>query len=517
MKKRKKSLHFSVFIGGMCISMWIGAVCLQPVRADGTFVPKQENAVSDKKEDTKEDVSREQRTEISGKQKEEIEVCLETAKKIFAWKKKETNSGRHLLSGKNLTQAAQADLDWYVLAMARIGYEEECEAYAQAMKQEIAKLYEREEKIDANQATIWHRLILTLLAVGEDPANLAGNDGSLINLVADGIYDRGKTASLGQQGLNGYIWGLIALDSMPYAVPEGAYDTRNSILKAILAAQNEDGGFGLGGAVSDVDMTAMALQALAPYELYARQLKGTRAQEEAAEGAAEGRAEKAAAEEIGEAAGGRTEEETNKKQNISSDIIIDEVDTALYPQIEEAVDRALLYLQAHQQKNGAMGNAGQAVLESTAQTIVALSALKIDIKTETSFIKDGKTLLDGLLSFRCADGSFRHLPDEEEGNSISSAQAACALTAYIRVLYRANSLYDMRPEHTAVGMVEKESQEPMADYGQLKREEQEKTDQSRRIFFIIITATVLAAGAGSLAGMKKRQKKKARMEDEWNE
>lgn len=189
----------------------------------------------------------------------------------------------------------------------------------------------------------------------------------------------------------------------------------------------------------------------------------------------------------------------------------------MYPKIEEAVDEALLFLQAHQQKNGAMRNGGETVLESTAQTIVALSALKIDLKTEKSFIKDGRTLLDGLMSFRCADGSFRHLPDEEEGNSLASAQAACALTAYVRVLYRANSLYDMRPDRIAVGAVEREKQEPLADYRQLEQKEQEKADQNRRIFFIIITMVVIAAGVGSLAGMKKRQDKKARMEDEWNE
>lgn len=251
MKKTKKFLRLAVFTGCMCISVRIGAVCRQPVRAERTFVPKQESAASDEKEERKEEISREQ--------KEEMDTCLAAAEDIFAWKKKETNSGQHLLSGKNLAQAAQADLDWYVLAMARIGYEDKYEAYVQVMKQKITAMYEREEKIDANQATIWHRLILTLLAAGEDPSKLVGSDGNPINLVADGVYDRGKTVSLGQQGLNGYIWGLIALDSMHYTIPEGAYDTRNSILTAILEAQNEDGGFGLGNTVSDVDMTAMAV------------------------------------------------------------------------------------------------------------------------------------------------------------------------------------------------------------------------------------------------------------------
>lgn len=480
MKKRKRFLRLAVFTGCMCTEVWLGNVCRQPVLLNQTYVLAEENAASDKEDGSEKKAVKERQ--------EEIETYLAVVEDIVSWKKKETNSNQNLLSGKNLTQAAQSDLDWYALAMARIGYEDEYEAYADAMKQNIAALYEREEKIDANQATIWHRLILTLLALGEDPAKLTGNDGNKINLVADGIYDRGKTVSLGEQGLNGYIWGLIALDSMRYAVPEGAFDTRNSILTAILNAQNEDGGFGLSGTVSDVDITAMAVQALAPYDLYAGEMRKEQQQET-----------------------------TEENENMSSHSAFDEVDAALYPKIEEAVDQALLYLQAHQLKNGAMGSGGQAALESTAQTIVALSALKIDAKTEESFIRDGHTLLDGLMSFQCADGSFRHLSDDEEGNSLSSGQAAYALTAYVRVLYHSNSLYDMRPEKTAVGTLEKEEQMFLADYGQLEKEEQIKTKKNRGIIFIIVGAAGTAAGAGCFVGMKKRRDKKVRMEEEWDD
>lgn len=48
-------------------------------------------------------------------------------------------------------------------------------------------------------------------------------------------------------------------------MPEDAAYTREEILAAILEAQEPDGGFGLTAGASDVDITAMALQALAPY------------------------------------------------------------------------------------------------------------------------------------------------------------------------------------------------------------------------------------------------------------
>lgn len=462
MKNKKWLLCWEILVACIYICVWIGHACCYA--ADS-------------------------RTPV---RKQEIQTCQAAAKDIFSWKKNETNAGEYLLSGENLENAADSDLDWYVLAMARMGCEDHYQAYANAMKQKIAAWYAREEKIDANQATIWHRLILTLLAMGEDPTKLVGTDGNVINLVADGIYDRGKTISLGEQGLNGYIWGLIALDSMQYAVPQGAYDTRDSILTAILAAQNEDGGFGLGGAVSDVDMTAMAVQALAPYDLYAKERKKEKDSPKTAQ----------------------------NEENISSVSAFDEVDAALYPRIEEAVEHALLFLQAHQQKNGAMGNEDEAVLESTAQTIVALSALKIDSKTEKTFIQNGKTLLDGLLSFQCADGSFRHLADEEEGNSLSSAQAAYALTAYVRVLYQANSLYDMRPEETRIGVFEQEGQKkqkPLAEYRQLEQKQQKK-DKAKKVKILAAAGVILAAAVVfGFVGAKRKQEKNMRMEEEWNE
>ena len=67
--------------------------------------------------------------------------------------------------------------------------------------------------------------------------------GETINLVADGVYDRGKTEDLGAQGINGLTWGLLLLDSRGYSVPAGAADTRETILTRILSAQSAERGF----------------------------------------------------------------------------------------------------------------------------------------------------------------------------------------------------------------------------------------------------------------------------------
>ena len=84
--------------------------------------------------------------------------------------------------------------------------------------------------------------------MGGDPTNIGTDENGLpINLIADGTYDRGKTTPLGRQGINGWIWGLITLDSMRYNIPDGAYYTRDDIIIEILRQQLSDGGFALSG------------------------------------------------------------------------------------------------------------------------------------------------------------------------------------------------------------------------------------------------------------------------------
>lgn len=77
--------------------------------------------------------------------------------------------------------------------------------------------------------------------------------------------DENGKGSLGRQGINGLIWGLITLDSMYYEIPEGAYYSRDDIIVQILGLQLADGGWALTGSVSDPDITAMTLQCFAPY------------------------------------------------------------------------------------------------------------------------------------------------------------------------------------------------------------------------------------------------------------
>ena len=110
---------------------------------------------------------------------------------------------------------------------------------------------------------------MTINACGGDALAFGTDkDKKEINLVEDGIFDCVfENQDPGVQGANGYIWALLALDSKDYEEPEGAVWNREKLVDAILEKEQEDGGFSLStDGDSDVDITAMALTALAPYK-----------------------------------------------------------------------------------------------------------------------------------------------------------------------------------------------------------------------------------------------------------
>lgn len=80
-------------------------------------------------------------------------------------------------------------------------------------------------------------------------------------LVNAAVYNN---SFFGRQGLNSYIWGLVALNCCETSVPENAVNTMDSMTRYILSKQLADGGFALTGAKADTDITASVIYALAP-------------------------------------------------------------------------------------------------------------------------------------------------------------------------------------------------------------------------------------------------------------
>ena len=167
-----------------------------------------------------------------------------------------------LLSGTIAEYAGTDSSDWLMIGVIRCGLETDTAEYYQHWKNYIDDNYPKEKSISHMKATEWHRAVLTGICLGADPTSVSG-----IDLLAGGTYGRGQNDPIGEQGLNGWIWALIALDSCDWKIPDGADISRLEIINEIISMQNFDGGFAVvqTDGVSDPDMTAMTLQALSPY------------------------------------------------------------------------------------------------------------------------------------------------------------------------------------------------------------------------------------------------------------
>ena len=115
----------------------------------------------------------------------------------------------------------------------------------------------KEKEGKFSRITDTERYVLGILAAGGNPTNVEG-----YNLV-EAIYNGDVT----KQGLNGVAYGLLALDSADFEIPENATWTREKLVSHLLEKQNEDGGWSWdGSATSDIDTTAMVLTALAAHQ-----------------------------------------------------------------------------------------------------------------------------------------------------------------------------------------------------------------------------------------------------------
>lgn len=278
--------------------------------------------------------------------------------------------------------------EWLTIGLSRADYDVSDEwsegYYANAVdyvKKEIDKDTGRLHRVKSTDNS---RLILALTATGRDVTDVGGYN--LLTALADLDY-------LQKQGNNGPIWALIALDSHDYEIPEvqteGTQATRENIIDTILKGRNSDGGWSLNkteSGSSDVDMTAMAIQALAPYY----------------------------------------KDESHSK----------------HAEVKAAVDKALALLSDMQKKTGGFDSWGTVNAESCAQVLTALTSLGINPEKDERFIKGDYSVIDALLSFAVDDKGFQHVAGGGL-DGMATEQAYYALASYYRLLDGKTSLYDM--------------------------------------------------------------------------
>lgn len=264
--------------------------------------------------------------------------------------------------------------EWLIIGLARFEKvpSSYVEIYLNNLKEYVKKC---DGVLSTRKYTEYSRVVLALTSLGIDPKNFEGYD--LLKPLAE--FD-----NINKLGINGPTYALIALDSGDYAIPEpsksyeGKVTTRENLVGLLVNAQNDDGGWSYMGGKSDVDVTAMAMQALANY----------------------------------------------KKQN----------------NVEKALEKGIEYLSKKQNKSGAYSTSNSENCESTAQVLTAMSMLNISVK-DSRFIKNGNTVLDGLLQFY-SNGAFKHTKDTFV-NQMATEQGMYGLVAYYRNLDDDSNLYDM--------------------------------------------------------------------------
>lgn len=319
-----------------------------------------------------------------------IAQLQKTNQKEFDKIYQETGSSQAALASKAGLTAGTSGGEWVALGLARSGSISNtlAEQYAQAAYQYVKK--KGSSTMSDSKSTENSRMILALTSIGKDPSDVAGYD--LLEPLADLDYVK-------SQGINGPIFALIALDSHDYEIPKvvaGKTQTaRDALIDTILAAQLSDGGWNVNGNGADADMTAMAIQALAPYY------------------------------------------NSNAK-------------------VKSAVDDALKRLSQMQEDNGGYTSWGTSNAESVAQVIVALTSLGIDPASDGRFIKNGYSTLDALATFYNDKGGFKHSQsDMTASNGLATEQAYYALASWYRLKNGKTSLYDMSDVMTMSKIIEK--------------------------------------------------------------
>ena len=313
-----------------------------------------------------------------------------------------TKTGDYIYDVVKEPQVGSTCGEWVIYGFGHAGYpmsDAYLESYLKNLKKTIKEGHRGVEGIlHDKKFTEYSRVIVALSAVGFDASNVGGYN--LLEPLADFV-------NVKWQGMNGPIWALRAFDSGKYEVPKLTADyaygklkdaelangakepsrqnSRQRMIDYILANQLSDGGWSLQtkadaeeaagyNAVSDVDMTGMAMSALAPYRKQAK--------------------------------------------------------------VQKALNKAITFLSKNQHKDGGFSSWGTTNVESCAQVICGLIACGVNPDADARFNKNGSTPLDALMSFYDEKvGGFRHVNTASGGyepvaNQMATEQAYYALAHY---------------------------------------------------------------------------------------
>jgi len=249
--------------------------------------------------------------------------------------------------------------DWYAITFSQMG------AYDLSSCKDF--LLSSFENTSSRASVTRQKFALALLAVEADISSIQSE----------------TDETIGAQGIMSWVYGLHLIHNG--FVSEA--HTENSIVDTLLSLQFEDGGWALSGNAGNIDVTAMTMQALAPY------------------------------------------------MNVRADV-------------KNALDHASELLSKLQDPDGGYKSYGVSNPESAAQVLVALTSMGIDPFTDERFIKNGYTLLDAVERFRLENGTFSHTTGGAE-SPMATVQTLYGLVSYERMLRAQSPFYTFDKTETA--------------------------------------------------------------------
>ena len=274
--------------------------------------------------------------------------------------------------------------EWAVLAEARRNLSASVwyDKYLSNMAKTVASMNGRLDTTNTQtKHTEYSRVILALTSLGEDATKFTGSNGTVYNLVEPLFEKNGSTYRVSEQGNNGTAFALIALDSGNYYDNATGTTARNAWVNSLLGAQISDGSWGIDADFpgSNVDMTAMVVQALAPY-------------------------------------------------------------CSTNATVKAAVDKAVEWLSAEYQQNSDYGSSESAAQVIVALSALGIDA-KTDSRFQHNGISVLSNFLS--YADETTGGFLHDKQPNSTVNQMASEQAAYTLVAYDRYVKGSNRLYDM--------------------------------------------------------------------------
>ncbi len=266
---------------------------------------------------------------------------------------------------------------WVILGLARSSINVDKEYYEKYYAYLEKTLQDKSGVLNERMYSDYSGSIIALSAIGKDPSNVSGYN--LLEKLAD--FD-----NVVAQGINGAVWALLALDACDYEIPQvdniANITNREKLVNYILSREISGGGWSMGEAIPDPDVTAMVLQSLAKYD-----------------------------------------------------------DNS---QVNESVLRGLTWLSTVQQSDGGYESWETKNSESDSQVIVALCSLGINPQTDAMFVKQANNnVLSNIINkFYISSGGFMHT-EKTSVDGLATVQGFYAMVSYDRFINGKSSLYNM--------------------------------------------------------------------------